>query len=287
MAIASPVDYLISAQHESGGWGYKTGHKPVVEPTAAVLLAIRDEPLANDAYQRGILWLLTCQHDDGGWGINNNDPESGWHTTWALIVLKAYNQNKDAITRAVEWLITVATDKVSKGEFRKQENYQSSDFRSLVWPWLPGQVCWIEPTALAVLALVGITDSPLADARIKAAVDYFVRFRTPSGGWNVGNAGALDTLVIPRAYQTALVLMALAKISIETILPTDLSVLQKDMSQDPSILAQSAGSLAMRLLGENNETPTSHLYDFQLSDGSWDHSPFFTAWAVLGMRGYL
>ena len=97
--MATSIDYLISAQHENGGWGYATGQKPVVEPTAAVLLAIRNEPLASDSFQRGISWLLSCQHQDGGWGINEDDLESGWQTAWALIALRYSNQNQDSITQ--------------------------------------------------------------------------------------------------------------------------------------------------------------------------------------------
>ncbi len=91
--MPSPVDYLINAQYDNGGWGYQTGHKPVVEPTAAVLLALREEAAAAGAFQRGMAWLLNSQHSDGGWGINENDPESGWQTAWALMAMKSANQS--------------------------------------------------------------------------------------------------------------------------------------------------------------------------------------------------
>jgi hypothetical protein len=285
--MPSAIDYLISAQHASGGWGYSTGLKPVVEPTAAVLLAIRDEPLANNSFQRGLTWLLNCQHKDGGWGINEDDPESGWQTAWALIALRYSTQNKDSISKAVEWLTTVSTSEITREEFQKPDVPKSNNVGAFVWPWLPGQVGWIEPTAMAVLALEGITNSQLADVRINAAHSYFLQNRTPDGGWDIGNIGPLDTTVIPRAFPSVLVLMALALTAPEDIQTIDLSALRQDLDRDPSILAQSSGLLALRTLGEHDEGIISNLNHSQLSNGSWNNNPFFTAWALMALRGYL
>jgi hypothetical protein len=285
--MTSPIDYLINAQHEAGGWGYSTGQKPVVEPTAAVLLAIRDEPLAYDSFHSGLAWLLRSQHQDGGWGINENDTESGWQTAWALITLRYSNQNNDSISMAVDWLITVSTIEITQEEFQKPEIPSRDNIGAFIWPWLPGQAGWIEPTALTVLALEGIAQSKLAAARISAALRYFRQYRTPNGGWDIGNAGPLDTIVLPRAYPTALVLMALDQVAQQEIQTVDLYALRQDLQRDPSMLAQSVGLLAMRTLGERDEALSSNITDHQQSDGSWDDNPFFTAWAIMALRGYL
>jgi hypothetical protein len=285
--MPSSIDYLISAQHERGGWGYLTGQKPVVEPTAAVLLAIRNDPHANNSFQRGLSWLVNCQHQDGGWGINEDDPESGWQTAWALITLRYSIQKKDSMSKAEEWLATVGTSDITKEEFQKAEIPQSNNIGALIWPWLPGQVGWIEPTAMAVIALGGITSSKLAEVRINAAHSYFLHNRTPDGGWDIGNAGPLDTIVLPRAYPTSLVLIALALTAPEDIQTIDLSALLQDLQRDPSMLAQSSGLLAMRTLGERDEGVISNLNQSQLMNGSWNDNPFFTAWAIMALRGYL
>jgi len=285
--MPSPIDYLISAQHECGGWGYTTGQKPVLEPTAAVLLAIRNEPLANNSFQKGISWLLSCQHQDGGWGINEDDPESGWQTAWALTTLRYSTQKQDSISKSVEWLITVSTMEITQEEFQGKEIPKRDNNEAFIWPWLPGQAGWIEPTAMAVLALEGITKSRLADFRISAALNYFRRYRTPDGGWNIGNANSLDTIVVPRAYPTALVLMALNRIAQTEIHATDLNALRQDLRRDPSTLVQSSGILALRTLGEDDETLISNITERQLPNGSWEDNPFFTAWAFMALRGYL
>jgi hypothetical protein len=287
MPPISSIEYLVNAQHSSGGWGYQTGHKAVVEPTAAVLLAIRDQANIQASFQRGLAWLLSCQHPDGGWGINESDPESGWQTAWALIFLQNSGQVNDVIRRAVDWLISVPTYLVSPQELKKSEVPQSTENEALVWPWWPGQAGWVEPTALAVLALNNYVDIPLAAARIKAALAYFERYRTSMGGWNVGNAGPLDTNVPARAYPTSLVLMALACVAQQDIQSNDFTALQQDLTTDPGILAQASGLAAMQILGRHDDNLASNLSKNQLPDGSWEHNPFATAWAMIGLRGYL
>ena len=286
MATPSSIDYLISAQHKNGGWGYQTGHQPIVESTATVLLALRDEPLASESFQLGLTWLLDCQHEDGGWGINENDHESGWQTAWALMVLKRSKQSDERIIKAVDWLSSVATYAVPRDEFLASPFPKRDSLDALVWPWLPGQAGWLEPTALAVLALMDVRSTPLAGSRIEIALDYFGHYRTPDGGWNIGNTSSLDTIIIPRAYHTALVLVALSGIAPQNVQPGDITALQQDLSRDPGLLAHAAGLLAMKILKEKDSSD-SYIKSNQLADGSWEHNPFVTAWSMLGLRGYL
>jgi hypothetical protein len=259
----------------------------VVEPTAAVLLAIRDDPLAINSYQRGIAWLLGSQNIDGGWGIHEADSESGWQTAWALIALRYTAENNDSINKAVDWLIYVGNSEITQEQFKKPEIPVSDSVTAFIWPWLPGQGGWIEPTASTLFALGGITNSQLAATRMNAALRYFRQYRTPSGGWNHGNAGPFETIVLPRAYQTALVLIALAQSAKQEIQTNDLSALRQDMRRDPSILAQSSGLLAIRILGGSDETSNALITERQRLNGSWEDNPFFTAWAIMALRGYL
>lgn len=283
--MPSSIDYLISTQNETGGWGYYPGRKSVIESTAAVLLAIRNEPKAINAFNKGMTWLLSSQHQDGGWGMDAQDPESGWHTAWALIAMKYSNQSSDSIIRAVEWLTHVNTYQITQDEFMNSKMPLSTPVEALIWPWLPGQGCWIEPTAMAVFALEGLAQTQVAATRISAAIQYFRKNRTPIGGWDIGNAGPLDTIVIPYAYQTAMVLLALAKVAIQEIQPNDLSALRFDMQQETSVLSLSSGLVALKTLGENDQDTNSYISGYQSDNGSWNNNPFFTAWATMALRG--
>jgi Prenyltransferase and squalene oxidase repeat len=285
--MPSPVEYLKSAQHETGGWGYKTGHKPVIEATTTVLLAIRDIPEAKSNFQAGLAWVMGCQNPDGGWGINAEDKESGWHTAWALLALKYANQTGEPLSKAVEWLSYVTTYKISEDELKSGQIPAGKSSSDLVWPWLPELAGWIEPTASAVLALEGLALPEIANLRINAAFDYFKQYRTPIGGWDMGNAGEYDSVILPRGYPTALVLLALARSAPDKILDEDITALQHAMNEDPSLLVQASGLLAFSVLGKKDESAQSALMQEQAPDGSWDSNPFFTAWAMMAVRGYL
>jgi hypothetical protein len=179
----------------------------------------------------------------------------------------------------------VSTSQITKEELQKPEIPVFEDPEALSWPWLPGQVCWTEPTALAVLALESLVHTPVAIARLNEAVHYFQHFRTPVGGWDIGNAGPLDTIVLPRAHPTALVLLALNRFAPQEIQVEDLDALRQDMAGDTSILAKASGLLALRTLGEGDEAAYSFLIEHQLSNGSWNDNPYFTAWAMMALRG--
>src|SRR4030042_3032835 len=267
--MPSSLDYLISVQNEAGGWGYSRGQRSVVEPTAAVLLAIRDEAIATSSFSKGITWLKSCQNQDGGWGIHEDDLESGWQTAWALIAIKKSNPGSSTIARGIEWLTYVSTNLITQEEFQKQNLPFNDNVFARVWPWLPGQGSWIEPTALAVIALEGSDLSNVASIRMSAAIEYFRQNRTPVGGWDIGNAGPYETIVLPHAYRTSLVLLALSQVNPNGIIPNDLSALRSEMKQDLSILSLSSGLLGLRTLGEDDKDGYAQITDNQLLHGSW------------------
>jgi hypothetical protein len=284
--MPSVVEYLLATQDQSGGWGYRAGQRPVVEPTAAVLLAIRDSSPAQAAYQKGIAWLFACQNADGGWGIHQADPESGWQTTWALLALQRFNSNNEVITLGKRWLQSVGNYAFSRADFEQAEFPTSDENASLIWPWLPGQGAWMEPTAMAVLVLADeYANSKLIKTRIEAAMRYFRQYRTPTGGWDQGNAGPLDTLVFPRSYPTALVLLALDQVAPHEIYPIDLTALKQAIDRDQGALALSTGLLALRTLGEEDGELQARLSQLQRADGSWDDNNFVSAWACMALRG--
>src|SRR4030043_295506 len=69
--------------------------------------------------------------------------------------------------------------------------------------------------------------------------------------------------------------------------PIDAIALQQALSRDPSILVQSSGVLALRTMGADPNALISNITKHQLQNGSWNDNPFFTAWALMALRGYL
>ena len=83
---------------------------------------------------------------------------------------------------------------------------------------------------------------------------------------------------------TLIALTHIAKDKIQTI---DAIALQQALSRDPSILVQSSGVLALQTMGVDSKALISNIREHQLQNGSWDDNPFFTAWALMALRGYL
>ena len=286
---SSAKDFLLSTQNPDGGWGYAAGEASIVEPTATVALALTDASVDAEACRRALAWLHATQHRDGGWGIGAEDRESGWQTAWALLVLAREVSTKDAIDRAIGWLVGVQSQRLNQDPMQidLQKRLLDIDVTLRAWPWLPGQATWVEPTALAMLALAEVPSAPAVEARIGEAVRYLEDRRCAGGGWNVGNPTMLGAHLPPRAHATAWVLLALARLAPAAITPQDSGALQADMKGDGGALALGWGLLALHALGQDDAAAAERQASLQGVDGGWNGNPYHTAIALLAERGRL
>jgi len=279
---------LLTAQNRDGGWGYAPGQASVVEPTAAVSLAISGEPAGTDAYHRALDWLDKGQHSDGGWGLGHRDGESTWQTAWAVLLLARAGVAADALDKGIEWLLQVGTLQVADDEMQKEIKRKNGiDLAVRGWPWLPGQAAWVEPTALTMLALkaVSASQSPAIVTRLSEAVRCLQDRRCLNGGWNVGSPIMLGAFLPPRANPTAWALLALQRTAPEAILLEDRAVLRAEMHRDNGVLALAWGLLALRALDEDDARARDRLLAWQGPDGSWARNPYLTAVATMAMKG--
>ena len=279
------AQFLISSQLVSGGWGYEVGLPAVVEPTAAAVLALRGNEGAVEALERAVRWLLTCQNQDGGWGYSQNDPESNWQTAWAVLALERAGYKGSEIERGILWLASEeALQYTDSSLLSEGTRIAKIDFSIRGWPWLPTQASWVEPTALAMLALETAKDQPDVRNRLTEAVRYLKDRRVPGGGWNVGNPVMFSSVLPARAHPTAWSLLALMALSSETILPEDYECLKTEMQRDGGNMALAWGLLAIRAAGQDAPAARDLLIAAQQVDGSWDHNPYLTAvaWMALG-----
>jgi len=282
------LTFLMNSQNPDDGWGYATGEPSMVEATAAVTLALQDQPDAADARDRGLAWLVAAQNRDGGWGLTREDAESGWQTAWAALVLARSGLPDGAVDRAIDWLLKVKQLKLEDDEQQRETRRRLAIDPTLRgWPWLPGQATWVEPTALAILALTEVPPTPVMSARVDAGVRYLTDRRCTDGGWNVGNPMMLGASLPPRAEPTAWVLLALARVARDAIAPQDLAALRSCMHRDGGTLALAWGLLALRTLGEDDPGAGGRLAALRDANGGWNGNPYHTAAAMMAERGSL
>jgi hypothetical protein len=190
---------LLRQRTAEGAWGYRAGTAPQAEPTAWAGLAL----LGDDASVRAAAWLAKLQAPDGGVPICATSPQPKWPTAPALLLFCAVGA-REPRRRALEYLL--ATE--GRTSPRSPADPVQLDGSIVGWPWTAGAHSWVEPTALAVLALgrAGAGDHARARDGRRLLLDRAV----PSGGWNYGNKIVLDMPLRPQPAPTGLALLALS-----------------------------------------------------------------------------
>jgi squalene-hopene/tetraprenyl-beta-curcumene cyclase len=109
------VTYLLQAQEATGSWFGRWGVN-YVYGTSGVLAALRAEPAAARAKQRGATWLLAHQNPDGGWGetcrsyqdptLQGQGASTVSQTAWAVLGLLAAGETEaPALERGIDYLL--------------------------------------------------------------------------------------------------------------------------------------------------------------------------------------
>jgi hypothetical protein len=288
MFNSNAYNFLLSTQNEDGGWGYTPQAASVTESSAAALLALTKMQPVSDAgtaaLQRGVAWLLAGQHKDGGWGFAHNDPESTWQTAWAVWALTKVGPGTPALEAGVNWLVTPSI--VSTGDdAMASELKQNSgiDLNINGWPWLPGELPWLEPSAHALLALHAVPSSEAVQTRLRDGVRLLRSRHLDAGGWNIGVIQMLGAIMPPRPVPTALAILTLALLEPQEIQAADYFVLQQQTDQDGGVLALSWTVMALRIAKQPSDVFAAQLESSQIEDGSWNRSMYQTSLALLSL----
>jgi hypothetical protein len=150
--------------------------------------------------------MQTIQRSDGSVPVTDRLISPGWATPYSLILWSNLIGKEEARRRARAWLLT---NEGARLDHSNQTDRVIGRDASLVgWPWVAGTHSWLEPTALAILALRrdGLHDHPRIQAGTKLILDRALE----SGGWNYGNKSVFGTDLRPQPGPTGLALMALA-----------------------------------------------------------------------------
>ncbi len=227
--------------------GYQPGAPPAVEPTALAAMALaahRRMPPAGQA----LGWLAEIQSSDGSLGIDAAHRTPKWATGWAVLawsVIEATappsaSPGRAQAARGVAWLLS------TEGKREQAAPEFGHDVTLVGWPWVEGTHSWLEPTAIALLALkaAGLGDH----ARCRQAVRLIVDRMLPSGGWNYGNTTVLGNMTCPNIQSTGLALAALVGEAIEPArLRPSIEWLRRALS--PSTTTISLGYAVLGLAG--------------------------------------
>lgn len=205
---------MLGMRSASGGWPYRSASEPCAEPTALAALALlgaipscasaQAQARALAAAHTAGEWLARNQNRDGSVGVSQRLTSPGWPTPYAVCLWSALGGYALQRRRAVDWLLE-QRGKVVTATIDEAIGHDAS---LAGWPWVPNTHSWVEPTALAVLALRGQNQD--RHERVVEGLRLLVDRAVDSGGWNYGNKAVFGRVLRAQPAPTGLVLTALA-----------------------------------------------------------------------------
>jgi hypothetical protein len=215
MTLSTTMDWVAEARRQllglrrgPGVWGYHARSSPASEPSALAGLAL----LATDGDDRAggrlaalatARWLASTRRPDGSLSVSADLPESGWPTPLGLLLWAALGDFEAERSAALGWLIK------RKGETvpRTKGDPVGHDPTLVGWPWVAGTHSWVEPTAMALLAMgrEGRASHPRAVEGARMLVDRAIS----GGGWNLGNPTVFGKVLRPMPEPSGLALLAM------------------------------------------------------------------------------
>ncbi len=193
-------------------WSYQRNGAASVEPTALAalgLLACGDEhSSAQDlaTARAAASWMAALQRADGALPVSQSLSTPGWATPHAILLWSRLPGYEVARRAACIWLLGLEGKTLARTQGPDQ--LIGHDCAAVGWPWVDGTHSWLEPTALAVLALCldGRRDHP----RVKAGIELILDRALKDGGWNYGNKTVFGRDLRAQPGPTGVALLALA-----------------------------------------------------------------------------
>ena len=213
MGSANLADRLLNRQLRSGGWSYLGSMQSSVESTSLAVLALG--PDGEGMPTSGIEHLLRSQERDGGWPAFIGDSESAWVTALVLCALNTMNDFAIARESAFHWLMMERGREAHwlwRWKFRIADRGVRFNPDKYGWPWSPGTVSWVIPSAFTLMAIKQYTVCnrlARAENRIRLGVDMLLDRACVGGGWNSGNSVVYGVPLLPHVEATAIALLAL------------------------------------------------------------------------------
>lgn len=203
-ALLPHIDALLERAGPDGRFAVAAGTDSRPDATAWAALALFAAGTATPAVVAARAALAADQLPDGRVPLLRERPEAAWPTILALLAWRPDPAYAVASTRAAAWLLGHPG-----AHWPRQEGaVVGHDTNLRGWAWIDGTHSWVEPTALAMLALSGRADVP--NQTLEEAGRLLLDRQLPEGGWNYGNTRVFRNTLLPIPESTGHALAALA-----------------------------------------------------------------------------
>ncbi len=236
-------ELLARARDDGGFSGLPEGeYRP--DATAWAVLALEERPAAAEAIARGRSRLAREQRADGRVPVRPDHAEAAWPTPLAVLAWRGAPEHDEPLERAVAFLLATTGQHWPVSP----DSPTGHDTSLRGWPWILGTHSWIEPTALAVLALDAVGRG--GEARVREATALLLDRMLPVGGWNYGNTTVFGSELRPLPESTGVALHALAgRVARERVAPS-LAYLAHELGRVRTPFTVGWGVLGLAAWGE-------------------------------------
>lgn len=208
-----------------GGFVCRPGGAFQVDSTVWGILASRGAVGEQDILEKHRARLIREQGEDGRVWVHREHSESYWPTALAILAWQNSPPSQAAQGRAIRFLLETT------GAHRPRQSDEPAGHDTLLkgWPWVGGTHSWIEPTALAVIALKA-TGHGQHD-RVHEAIRMILDRQLPHGGWNYGNTLVFWRELHPMPESTGAALAGLAGVVGQEQVARSISYLQGEVDR--------------------------------------------------------
>ena len=221
-----------------GGFSGRPGGQFQVDSTAWGILALTACGGSAELLDQSRHLLMREQLPDGRLCVDKSHPASYWPTPLAILAWQDSQSCREAQQRSVRFLL----DRTGFHFPRESDAPSGHDTLLKGWPWIDETHSWVEPTAMAVMALRA-TGYDHHD-RVKEAVHMLRNRQLPHGGWNYGNTLVFGKELHPMPESTGAALAGLSgSVDRDAVLPS-LQYLQGEVTR-----LQTPISLGWSLIG--------------------------------------
>src|SRR5271157_1093391 len=148
--------------------------------------------------------LAASQMKDGRVSLSKEYPPACWPTALAVLAWQGSMVERNAHALAISFLLNT----VGRMSKKTPDSPVADDPSIKGWPWIENTSSWVEPTALALLALR--TAGHEGHPRAREAVRMLMNRQLPHGGWNYGNTVVYGQELYQQPGSTGIALAALA-----------------------------------------------------------------------------
>jgi uncharacterized protein (DUF362 family) len=210
--VTDLITRLVEMAHPNGGWGYRPGQTPHLEPTCWAMLALmrhKSNPGIRAAYDlahnRFLPDQLVTRSGQLLARLQRGRPQAAWPTALVLTLWSNGHATRSECDALADGLLSIE-GRVMKADPEVAEMVDI-DVRLMGWPWAEDTFSWVEPTSWACVALrkVGRGSAP----RVREGLRLLLDRAFDTGGANYGNRVVLGRPTEPIPGTSAALLLAL------------------------------------------------------------------------------